>query len=791
MSNKKKIKINEEFLENIDQFLLNNKDDSLAKKEAFHKLDYLIRSDLSNSLFLNSANKAKDKIDQELEKESLRSSANILDLRLLEKGKKSEKFKENKKLKLKVPQIILAHWPVKRINFNFPEFNFLTLNYNWQGLYSKVIIFALILFITLLPLKGFVFFAKIQKDKPAFLNLGQEGLIGLRSGLVSASETEYNSAKIDFKQALNSFSTLKELLEKHYSWTFNIASNLPFIGETLSLGDNLLNLATNISQAGLVFHDKLETQEDLTEYLSFISERIEKVLPYLTNSENNLKEINLKILPNNLEPYIEDLRISLPNIISNLETLESVFNILTDILGHASEKRYLVLFQNNNELRATGGFIGSFAVLDIYQGRINNLGIPKGGTYDLTAGQKALYQSPRALSLIAPHFYIWDANWWPDFSFSATKILKFYEEAGNSSVDGVLAINAEFLKELLKVIGPVVLEDYNIVITADNVFTTLQREVELNYDQEKNEPKTIIADLAPRILEELFKSDQKKKIASILVKALTQKDIQIFLTAEKKQAEIKKFNWSGNIQETNKDYLLVVNTNLAGGKTDNKIYQTIDHQVEIQNNGDIIDTLRITKVNNNSEDDIFKGYENNNIHYIRIYTPLGSEFIEAFGFDDLQTNLFHFPSNQSNLDKDIAREEEGKMIDNLSHTEIYESLGKTVFANWSKIKPGETKTFSLKYKLPFKIKVNDSLVNNWLNNLFKRGLTLDNYSLLIQSQSGMQNTILNSAVILPKESKIIWQKTSEKKELNIIDSLVTYSTELNQDQYFGFVIASK
>ena len=65
------------------------------------------------------------------------------------------------------------------------------------------------------------------------------------------------------------------------------------------------------------------------------------------------------------------------------------------------------------------------------------------------------------------------------------------------------------------------------------------------------------------------------------------------------------------------------------------------------------------------------------------------------------------------------------------------------------------------------------------------------YSLLIQSQSGLQNTILNSAVILPKESKIIWQKASEKKELNIIDSLVTYSTELNQDQYFGFVIASK
>ena len=131
------------------------------------------------------------------------------------------------------------------------------------------------------------------------------------------------------------------------------------------------------------------------------------------------------------------------------------------------------------------------------------------------------------------------------------------------------------------------------------------------------------------------------------------------------------------------------------------------------------------------------------------------------------------------------------MIDNISSTEIYESLGKTVFANWTRIKPGERKTFSLKYKLPFKININDSLVNNWLDNLFKRGLSLDHYSLLIQSQSGSQNNILNSSIILPKNSKIIWQKAQEEEQLSIIDNLVTYNTELNRDQYFGFVIASK
>ena len=242
---------------------------------------------------------------------------------------------------------------------------------------------------------------------------------------------------------------------------------------------------------------------------------------------------------------------------------------------------------------------------------------------------------------------------------------------------------------------------------------------------------------------------------------------------------------------TNKDYLFVVNTNLAGGKTDNEMYQTIDHQVEIDSNGDIIDTLRITKINNGTDDELFKGLGGDNIHYMRVYTPLGSELVEVIGFDDMSANNFYLPSKETKVDDDITKEERGKMIDNDSNTEIYRSSGKTVFANWTKIKPGETKTYSIKYKLPFKVDVGDSLVNNWLKKLFNRGLSLDNYSLLVQSQSGSKNSILNSSILLPDGSKVIWNKATEEDKMSIIDNLVTYSTELNSDEYFGFVIASE
>jgi len=461
------------------------------------------------------------------------------------------------------------------------------------------------------------------------------------------------------------------------------------------------------------------------------------------------------------------------------------------MLGHDTEKRYLVLFQNNNELRATGGFIGSISMFDVYQGQINNIETPEGGTYDLDAGQIVKYKAPQALSLINPYFNIWDANWWADFPTSAEKITTMYESSSGSSINGVIAINAEVLRELLLVLGPIEMEEYGVTISANNLYAVLQEEVELNSGEENSKPKAIISDLVPKVLEELLTNYEKQKdIIAVFAGMLASKDIQVYSTDKDIQNRINDFGWSGKMLNTDRDYLSVISTNIAGGKTDNDIYQTIDHQAEINTNGEIINTVKITRTNKGPLENPFAGIEGGNVSYLRVHVPLGSEFIESIGFDKLPDSYFNTVAPGARLDMDVAKEEE-KMVDVNSGTEMYQSLDKTVFANWMALKPGETKTALVKYKLPFNLDLEDPLINNWAQNLFQYDLQLDNYSLLVQSQSGSKNNIFNSSILIPSNLKVVWKNAYNEDNVGITENLVTYSEQLNRDQYFGFIVATK
>jgi hypothetical protein len=814
--------LKKDLVEDLDQFLFDNDfSEDLIKEEkqkALAQLDKLIKQDLSYSQILTNIkktttsdlstldlkpeqpiqNQLKEQEPESVEKIELelRDSVHLLDLRKTTETSKKRKRKIN--LSKYKNSLAIFTAKVKKIKpskqekeqKDKTEFKWRMPQLNLNMAFSKSLIFALIVTVILLPIRGIVMFGQINDDKGKILNLGQEGLISLQSGVISASENSYQEAQGDFEKALNNFSQAQDVLNEYQKWTLNVASLMPVVGKPISLSRNMLSVATNISEAASLLNQTLQNDGDPTEYIYLINNRIDQTLPYLEAANKDLEGISSDLLPVNFREYFDSLKLYLPSTIENLKELNNVFSLAVDLLGHESEKRYVVLFQNNNEIRATGGFIGSYALFDVYNGKIVNLEIPKGGLYDLEAGQQVRLKAPQALSLINSGFNIWDANWWYDFPSSAKKIMWFYQQAGASSLDGVIAINANVLAELLAILGPVTLEEYGITINQENIFDVLQEEVELNYDEELNQPKAVIADLVPIVLEKLLSNtDKQVEIVNVFAKTLTTKDIQIYSENKKTQESLIDFAWAGNMLDYNRDYLAVISTNIAGGKTDNNIYQDIDHQAHIAANGEIINTIKVTRTNKGSEEALFSGIYGGNASYLRIYTPLGSEFIEAVGFDKIPDNYFAGNEN-AEIDKDLAQEEI-KMIDNNSSTEIYTSLDKTVFANWMTLAPGETKTALIKYRLPFKLNLGDPLVNNWWKNLFTNNVNLDNYSLVIQSQSGVKNNLFNSSVILPDNVKLVFNNARDEESINVTNNLLTYSKELNQDQYFGFILASE
>jgi hypothetical protein len=238
------------------------------------------------------------------------------------------------------------------------------------------------------------------------------------------------------------------------------------------------------------------------------------------------------------------------------------------------------------------------------------------------------------------------------------------------------------------------------------------------------------------------------------------------------------YGWTGEIKNTNHDYLAVVNTNINGGKTDGAIEQTINHEARIDETGRIIDTLTITRYHTGGGDLLLSDIQN--INYLRIYVPGGSRLISAEGFTQPEANLFKSPEASFATDTLLAETELDQTMDSASQTKIYQELNKTVFANWTMTAPGDTTVIKITYELPYRLEFNDtSVVKKML------GLTNQNklYSLFYQKQSGSQNTTLTSTLVLPDKLNII--ATTNNENTN------TQTFNFERDHLLGYIIETK
>jgi len=133
---------------------------------------------------------------------------------------------------------------------------------------------------------------------------------------------------------------------------------------------------------------------------------------------------------------------------------------------------YLILFQNNNELRSSGGFIGSFAEVEVKGGRPGSIDF---GTniYKLDepfAAQVVVPPPAPLLRITGGRWTLRDSNWAADFPQAAEQILWFYERewgmAGKETrLDGVIALTTTVIEELLRLTDPIEMPAYTTTLT--------------------------------------------------------------------------------------------------------------------------------------------------------------------------------------------------------------------------------------------------------------------------------------------------------------------------------------
>ncbi|MDO8470050.1 MAG: DUF4012 domain-containing protein [bacterium] len=393
---------------------------------------------------------------------------------------------------------------------------------------------------------------------------------------------------------------------------------------------------------------------------------------------------------------------------ADLYQVEQFLDALLAFLSSDSDRHFLILFQNPAELRPGGGFIGSYADLTIRRGQLANLDVRD--IYD-PDGQLALNVTPPTpLRTLTERWGARDANWFFDFPTSARTVLgllessKMYSER-HTTFEGALALNIDIVKTILGAVGPIKLPDYTFTVTADNFLSEVQREVETGADNKAGHPKRILSVLTPIILERLNSLSPEAHMALLdaFGAHLTRKDIMVYMKDPTLATYFAARGVDGAVytQPTGfwGSYVGVVDANVAGGKSDAFITQTIDARIDVDTDGGVLTDLAVTRAHaGDKQKDPW--WRTTNQNYLQVYTLPGSTLVGLSGNDVKTMVTAESEGNDFTANTDLDRIERTTTFLASENAWSLQAFGKQVFATWFNVAAGKRKTLEVRYQTP-------------------------------------------------------------------------------------------
>ncbi|MDH7476424.1 MAG: DUF4012 domain-containing protein [Microgenomates group bacterium] len=383
---------------------------------------------------------------------------------------------------------------------------------------------------------------------------------------------------------------------------------------------------------------------------------------------------------------------------------------LPEILGKGQEKTYLILFQNDKEKRATGGFITAYAIFKIKDGKMR---IERSADiYSLDDSIANHPPAPREIQtyhLKVNKFYIRDSNLSPDFYQSIQLFDQLFQKSSlKIKYDGIIAIDTKILVDMLKIFGDTEVRGIRFSANIDKrcncpqVIYRLLDEIDRPVAYIKEDRKGILGDLMYALFYKAIGFSPSKywgTLVEMMFKNLDEKHILLYFTDKEIQQSVEKLNYAGRINQAlpGQDYLHINNVNFAGAKANLFVSESIVSKTNVSSgkvNREV--TINFRNPYPHSDCNLERGGLCINAtlrNWIRVYVPHGSQLIE-------------FKGSQKKVN-------------------VYEDLGKTVFEGYLEVPTQGMAKVEVNYVLPSDI---DS----------------KNYSLYIQKQPGTDGVKLSA-----------------------------------------------
>lgn len=371
--------------------------------------------------------------------------------------------------------------------------------------------------------------------------------------------------------------------------------------------------------------------------------------------------------------------------------------ILPNLLGDEQDKKYLIIFQNDAELRPTGGFLTAYAVFRLTHGVVHV--DEASDMYNLDNRVPSHPKAPEPILKYLPKVYtlnLRDANLSADFVESMKTFQSLYNTIpGKQNVDGIIALDTHVLVSTIKILDDEVYaggvrftsqtdkrcDCPQAIYTLESIADTphsydlrISNVAEINASR-----KDIIGTLLYAIMEKSLKSSPKKywgPLIQSLLSETSQKHVLINLFNQDAQSGVEALNAAGRIKDFDGDYLHVNDTNFGGDKANLFTKEEVEQAYSVGGDGAITKTVTIKYKNPYEPSDC--NLERGNLclngdyrDWVRIYVPKGSTLVDSKGSEVTVSTS--------------------------------EDLGKTVFDGFLTVRPKGVATFTVTYKLPFKV----------------------------------------------------------------------------------------
>ncbi len=451
------------------------------------------------------------------------------------------------------------------------------------------------------------------------------------------------------------------------------AGYIPFLGGYYNDVKNLVDASSHGVSAAIITTESLIPYADVLglkgeksfasgsaeERISLAIQSLGKVVPQIDTIESELKAAQTsvdKVNPNRYPQFwkfkqVHDQLVELKALTNGavvaVEDGKPLIKLIPELLGEKEEKKYLVVFQNDKELRPTGGFITFYAIFRIDKGVIK---VDRAGDiYSLDDSLPSHAKAPEIIAKYLPKvttFNIRDSNLSPDFVESMKVFNDMYETSSEKTpIDGIIGIDTHFLVSILDILGEVEAGGLKFNSKIDprcncpQVVYQLENEITRPVNYVKSNRKGLLAELIFAIMQKALSSSPKEywgRLTQAGIQDANEKHVLFYLFNKDAQKGIEALNWGGRVRPFEGNYLYVNDANFGGAKSNLFVQQSVRVDLNINNSGEVSQILAISYKNPEPHSDC--NLESGGLclnatlrNFQRVYVPKGTKLSSSKG----------------------------------------------------------------------------------------------------------------------------------------------------------------